>query len=111
MNDFDRYQNECEKLAIYPRANNQGITYTALKLNGEAGEVAEKIGKCIRDNNGEFTLEIKHSIAMELGDVLWYVAMLANEIGYDLSKISDLNLEKLYSRKSRNVLSGSGDNR
>ena len=89
----------------------QPIIYPALKLNGEAGEVAEKIGKILRDNNGIFTPELKIEIMKELGDVLWYVTAVATDMGYNLSDVAKINVEKILDRRARKVTSGSGDNR
>ena len=75
-------------------------------LCGETGEVAEKVKKQVRD--GVFN---RHEVAKELGDVLWYLANLANDIGYNLDEIADINIEKLTSRKNRDKIKGSGDNR
>jgi NTP pyrophosphatase (non-canonical NTP hydrolase) len=82
-----------------------------LGLCGEAGEVADKVKKVLRDGAGEFNSEQKQAIAMELGDVLWYVSQLADELGFGLEAIAEANLEKLQSRAARNVISGSGDQR
>lgn len=87
------------------------IIYPALGLCGEAGETAEKVKKVLRDNNGEFTTEKRAEIAKELGDVLWYVAVLGNNIGYTLNEIATINYNKLKSRKERGVIHGNGDNR
>jgi NTP pyrophosphatase (non-canonical NTP hydrolase) len=78
---------------------------------GEAGEVADKLKKVIRDNDGVLTDTVRESVAKEIGDVLWYVAVLASEMNYDLNKIAQVNLDKLASRQQRGVISGSGDNR
>jgi NTP pyrophosphatase (non-canonical NTP hydrolase) len=78
---------------------------------GEAGEVADKVKKVIRDDHGIMTDEKKLEIAKELGDVLWYLAQLSTELGFALDKVAEMNIEKLYSRKERGVISGSGDNR
>lgn len=106
---LNEYQNLALETAIYPKEYK--IIYPALGLTGEAGECSDKVKKVIRDNNGEFTDEKKQEIAKEIGDVLWYCAALANDIGYSLEEIGKLNVEKLHSRKVRNKLNGSGDNR
>jgi NTP pyrophosphatase (non-canonical NTP hydrolase) len=77
-----------------------------LGLCGETGEVAEKVKKQVRD--GVFN---RHEVAKELGDVLWYLANLSNDIGYNLDEIADINIEKLTSRRDRDKIKGSGDNR
>ena len=108
--DFKKYQDLAQSVAIYP---NKGInlTYPVIGLSGEAGEVAEKFKKVLRDNNGEITQEIGKSIALELGDCLWYISDIAFELGYSIEEIAIMNIEKLFSRKKRGKLSGSGDNR
>lgn len=80
-------------------------------MTGEAGEVADKVKKVIRDNKSQFTEEKKREIAKEIGDVLWYCAVLAHDIGFTLDEVARMNIEKLKSRQERGVLSGSGDNR
>lgn len=101
------YQTKAMSTAVY----NMPLIYPALKLNGEAGEVAEKVGKVIRDNDGVFTNEKKAELAKEIGDVMWYCAALARDIGYTLEDIAEMNLNKLASRMERGVIQGSGDNR
>lgn len=86
------------------------LSYTALGL-GEVGEVQGKIKKIIRDSGGLVTESDRIAITKELGDVLWYVAMCAMEIGINLNEVALMNLEKLQSRKERGTLSGSGDDR
>ncbi|MFA5207888.1 MAG: nucleoside triphosphate pyrophosphohydrolase family protein [Candidatus Paceibacterota bacterium] len=107
---FQEYQEEARKTAIYPNKDNNFI-YPTLGLAGEAGEVAEKIKKVIRDGNGIVSEEKKEEITKELGDVLWYVANLAKELGITLEDVAQKNLLKLQSRQQRNELHGSGDNR
>lgn len=85
--------------------------YTALGLNGEAGEIAEKVKKVLRDHDGDFSKLDKDDISKELGDVLWYVSAFAHSIGLSLDDIARGNIEKLSSRKTRGVIRGSGDNR
>jgi NTP pyrophosphatase (non-canonical NTP hydrolase) len=82
------------------------LAYLSLGLGGETGEVLEKVKKYIRD--GTFN---RLDVAKEMGDVLWYLARLANAIGYDLDMIAKLNISKLSDRQKRNVLAGSGDER
>ena len=103
--------NQYQIIALSTAKYKDEIIYPMLGLCGETGEVAEKIKKTIRDKDGIFTDEIKLEIAKELGDVLWYISALSNDIGYSLENIAKLNNEKLLSRHSRNVISGNGDNR
>jgi len=107
---FQEYQTESRKTAIYPNKDNNFI-YPTLGLAGEAGEVAEKIKKVIRDGNGVVSEEKREEITKELGDVMWYVANLSTELKINLEDVAQKNLEKLQSRQQRNELHGSGDNR
>ncbi|MBP5345340.1 MAG: nucleoside triphosphate pyrophosphohydrolase family protein [Bacteroidales bacterium] len=106
---INEYQEGALRTAIYPESRR--IIYPTLGLTGEAGEVADKVKKVIRDNNDEFTDERKQQIALELGDVMWYAATLAHDLGYSLDEICQMNLDKLASRMQRNKLHGSGDER
>lgn len=109
---IDEYQDQAVSTAIYPgRGTFQGVTYCALKLAGEAGEVAEKIGKVIRDDNSEVTEARREDLKKELGDVAWYIAALSSELGFTFEEVLEANLKKLASRKARGVLGGSGDDR
>src|ERR671917_1854795 len=108
--DFSEYQEQSRRTATYPHAG-ENLTYPALGLCGEAGEVAEKVKKALRDDGGVLTDERRAALAAELGDVLWYAAQLATEAGLDLGEVADENLAKLLSRRERNVLQGSGDTR
>ena len=101
---FDEYQTQARATAIYPR--DKAIVYPALGLAGEAGEVAEKVKKWIRDG----TLD-KEAIAKELGDVLWYIAALSGDLGISMDEIASQNIRKLQDRASRGKIQGSGDNR
>ena len=103
------YQQWTLSTAIYPGAgtgNDSELSYLGLGLNGEAGEVADKIKKHLRDGK----LDIG-GIVYELGDVCWYVARLAESLGYSLEDVLEINHSKLESRKTRDVLTGSGDAR
>lgn len=108
--EFNDYQKEARKTAMYPNLGGNFI-YPTLGLAGEAGEVAEKIKKVIRDANGVVSEEKKEELSKELGDVLWYVANLAEELSLRLDDIAKRNLEKLKSRQERGKLKGDGDNR
>lgn len=107
--EVNDYQKAALETAIYPKE--QRIIYPTLGLTGEAGEVSDKVKKVLRDNDGIFSEERKKEIAKELGDVAWYLAVCANDIGYSLEDICRMNIEKLASRKERGKLNGSGDNR
>ncbi len=87
------------------------IVYCALKLNGEAGEVAEKIGKLYRDKNGVLTSDDKKAITLELGDCLWYIARLADMVDSTMNMVAEGNLTKIRSRLRRGKVHGDGDNR
>jgi len=107
---LDEYQEKASKTAIYPKGFE--ITYPALGLAGEAGEVANKVKKFIRDGADKETFEAKKlEIAKELGDVLWYIAALATDLDVKLSALAAGNLDKLEDRMKRNAISGDGDNR
>jgi len=111
---LQQYQDETLETAVYPGAGEgslDAIVYTTLGLAGEAGEIPNKVKKIIRDFGGSITDTTREAISKEIGDVLWYVARLADELGFNLGDIADKNLEKLSSRVERGVLGGSGDDR
>ena len=106
----DLYEKLAGETAIFPKE--KALEYLALGLTSEAGEVAGKVKKLIRDGEDKEGFELKKiAIASEIGDVLWYCAMMAKEVGVPLNTIMQENLEKLHSRKERGKLSGDGDNR
>lgn len=106
---LNEYQDKAIETAIYGAGHK--IVYPALGLAGEAGEVANKVKKVLRDKDGVFTEEAKREIAEEAGDALWYIAALCRGLGYTLDEVAAINLEKLKSRQDRGVISGLGDNR
>ena len=108
--NFDSYQIEARKTAIYPNKNNNFI-YPTLGLVGEAGEVAEKIKKIIRDKNGVLNNETKIALKKELGDVLWYISNLCDELNFSLDDVAITNIQKLNLRATKGKISGSGDDR
>jgi NTP pyrophosphatase (non-canonical NTP hydrolase) len=104
---FDEYQDFTETTRIYQHK----ITYPALGLAGESGEVAEKVKKMLRDDEGVLTQERRAALAKEIGDVLWYCAALSADLGLSLGEIAQINVDKLTARKLNNTISGDGDNR
>lgn len=125
---FKAYQRAATKTAIYPgQGTPLGLAYCALKLNGEAGELAEHVGKAMRDDGlvpvGEGTLSLMAHldgkltsarmalVVKEVGDVLWYLSAICNEIGCTLEDAAAINLRKLKDRSDRDALQGSGDER
>ena len=104
------YEMKAGQTAIFPK--HKALEYLALGLTSEAGEVAGKVKKLIRDGADMEGYELKKiAISSEIGDVLWYCAMMAKEVGVPLNEIMKENLKKLHSRKERGTLSGSGDDR
>lgn len=110
--DATEYQKAAMATAIYPRE--QEVTYPILGLIGEAGEVAEKWKKHLRDDDPsdeQARRRAEYEVARELGDVCWYVAVLARDLGFDLEEVMSNNLAKLKDRKERGAIKGSGDDR
>ena len=113
MNTFmtlTEYQRKAAKTAIYKEEHR--MVYPALGLTGEAGEIANKVKKILRDDYDSVELMAKKlELSKEIGDVLWYCAALADDLGFDLCEIAQKNLDKLQSRAERGTIQGSGDNR
>ena len=109
VSDLDMYQKVALTTAIYPRE--QAIIYPTLGLTGEAGEVANKVKKIIRDGSNKNDDNLVSEIKSEIGDCLWYIAVLASDFNIKLSDIASTNLEKLANRKQNNTIHGSGDAR
>lgn len=109
---FGEYAKRAAKFAVYPHAGQQHTmsrVYATLGLTGEAGEVAEKVKKFIRDNVPE--PHYKVDVLLELGDALWYLTRVANEHGWTLEEVAAANIKKLEDRKQRGTLHGEGDGR
>ena len=109
ISDLDMYQEVAKTTAIYPRE--QAIIYPTLGLTGEAGEVANKVKKIIRDGSNKNDEKLVSEIKAEIGDCLWYIAVLADDFNIKLSDIASTNIEKLANRKKNNTIHGSGDTR
>ena len=110
MEHFNQYQKRALETAMYPNIG-QNIIYPALGLTGEAGEVSELVKKMIRDDGGTLTNQRREKLLKELGDVLWYVAVVAHEAGLMLGDVAQVNLDKLSRRKSEGKITGSGSDR
>lgn len=108
---LEEYQKQALTTVIKTDSEFRDLLHWVLGINGEAGEIAEKVKKIIRDKNGEVSDEDKHEMAKEVGDVLWYLAVFAHHLGVSLETVAQQNLDKLKSRQQRGVLQGSGDNR
>ena len=106
---FNEYQFWTRTTAIYPEE--VALEYLITGLTAEAGEVSGKWAKLLRDGPKTSIEEHHEEIIKELGDILWFLARLSDELGYDFNKVVQMNIEKLESRKERKTLSGSGDNR
>mgnify|MGYP003643841094 FL=1 len=109
MSDFNAYQRMATQTAIYP--DEHRILYPALGLAGEAGEVANKVKKLIRDGPEGRPEDWREQIASEIGDVLWYCAALATDLNLTLGMIASQNEKKLSMRKKAGTIGGSGDTR
>ncbi len=108
--ELSDYQHASRVTAVYPDAG-ANLLYPTLGLCGEAGEVAEKVKKMLRDDGGLLTEGRRTALGAELGDVLWYVAQVATEAGLELDALAEANLAKLRSRAERGALTGDGDER
>ena len=102
--DFKSYQDMAAETAVYKHEHQ--VIYPALGLAAEAGEVANKVKKILRDGNFD-----RHAIADEIGDCLWYIAALCRDLNVDMSEVAKNNLDKLQDRKKRGTLKGNGDKR
>jgi NTP pyrophosphatase (non-canonical NTP hydrolase) len=109
--DFKEYQEKAKETAIFP--DESRVIYPLLGLAGETGEVVEKLKRYLRESKSIHAIpeEDKEGIKKELGDVLWYLATLAEDLDLSLEEIAKMNIEKLASRKERGLLHDKGDNR
>ena len=108
--DCDDYQRAALRTARDKDAPDE-FMHLVLGLVGEAGEIAEKVKKLVRDQHSDLDRLDRDDMAAELGDVLWYAAVLADFLGLSLGDIAQRNIDKLADRQRRSVLGGAGDNR
>lgn len=111
MASFNDYQQQALTTAVHHSNPEMDKSIFAMGIAGEAGEVIEKWKKIVAYRDGIITDEDKQELSKELGDVLWYIAVFAHELGLNLDDVVDQNLAKLASRKQRDVIKGQGDNR
>ena len=116
--NFTEYQESTARTAMYSGSQSKrdlnpiaGLIYTTLGLAGEAGEIANKVKKVIRDDNCILSEQVRQKIADEIGDVAWYMSQLSTELNKALDDIAAANIAKLTSRLERGTIAGSGDNR
>lgn len=110
--DFNEYQETTAKTAVYLGSGTVGgLVYTTLGLTGEAGEIANKVKKILRDSGGVLTPEVRKALLGEAGDCQWYLSQFVTELDGKLEDVAKDNIEKLTSRLQRGTIQGSGDNR
>ena len=103
--NFWEYQIKAIDTAVYPNVNNN-LEYPTLGLCGEAGEIANIVKKIQRDDHGLLSIAKRQELYSELGDVLWYLAAICNELGVTLEDVAMQNIEKLQTRKQSNTIKG-----
>lgn len=108
---LNEYQKEALVTAQWSGDELRDLSHWVLGITGEAGEIAEKVKKIIRDHDGKLDNDAKFELSKEIGDVLWYLAVLAEHMGYKFEAIGQMNIAKLRDRQKRNKIQGNGDNR
>ncbi len=110
--DFDEYEKLASRTGVFEgKVAENPLMYLGLGVTSEAGEVADKIKKIMRNDQGVISTERKEALKFELGDVLWYLSQISRQIGIPFSGVATANIEKLADRAKRNVISSDGDNR
>ncbi|MDX2974503.1 nucleoside triphosphate pyrophosphohydrolase family protein [Kribbella solani] len=107
---MNSYQQAALRTAA-PKEKHNELFHLLLGLVGETGEIAEKAKKVVRDKDSDFSQWDREDLTKELGDVLWYTAVIADYFDIPLAEVAELNIAKLADRQKRAVLGGSGDNR
>ncbi len=114
--NLNEYQLACRETAIYPQSHQiEGLNYTLMGLGGEVGEMQNKFKKVLRGDHGNasnnLTATVRDQLINELGDVFWYIAETATQLGATLNHVAQLNIDKQHQRQKENKLKGEGDNR
>ncbi len=110
--DFNEYQEKASVTATFTgKQEEHQLMYLALGVCGESGEIAEKIKKMIRNDNGIITDETRALLKLEIGDVLWYLSQLSSVLGFSFDDAAQANIEKIMDRRARGVIKSSGDTR
>lgn len=110
--DFDAYEQLARRTATFDgKQEEYKLMYLTLGIAGEAGEIAEKVKKLIRNDNGVLSDERREDLKQEIGDVLWYLSQLSRILGFSFSAAAEANVKKLADRAARNVIKSTGDNR
>ncbi|HUY85202.1 MAG TPA: nucleoside triphosphate pyrophosphohydrolase family protein [Candidatus Dormibacteraeota bacterium] len=109
--NFNDYQKRALTTVISEGNEFNDLLHWVLGINGESGEIAEKVKKIIRDKGGKVSAEDKKELGREIGDVLWYLAVFAHHLGIKFDDVAADNLSKLADRQKRGRLQGSGDHR
>lgn len=104
--ELNEYQEKAHKTSGNIYIGDGYLLYPAMGMAGEVGEFINKVKKIYRDN----TID-EVGLGQELGDILWYLAECATQLGFDLDDIAQGNLNKLAKRKEAGTIHGSGDNR
>jgi len=111
--NLNTYQDAAKQFAIYPK--NNAHNYVVFGLLSEAGELAGKMKKVMRGDLGTTNVfdneQFRVALVHELGDCLWYLAMICEEFGFDLNDVAVANLDKLLKRRQRGTIKGDGDDR
>ncbi|HET6924921.1 MAG TPA: nucleoside triphosphate pyrophosphohydrolase family protein [Candidatus Saccharimonadales bacterium] len=111
---FDDYQQKAITTDVYGgKGDVVSIAFInkVLGLVGESGEVADKVKKLQRNNDGKMSNDERRELLKEVGDVLWYLSAITHYLGGSLNEVAEMNLEKLFDRKARGVIKSQGDNR
>lgn len=110
--DFDEYEKLAARTATFTgKQKEYALMYLTLGVAGEAGEIAEKIKKILRNDNGAISDEKREALKLEIGDVLWYLSQLSRELGFPFSEAAAANIQKLADRAARGVIKSEGDSR